>query len=107
MRQVAQVLEQVTLEAEVGTQHLGDAEGEMAVRDGKQDRLGMSAPKSWTFFWWQEGQNQRPLQENASRYSCLQSSQRARAKPRSRSPQSRSLFTTSGMTGRRNPYRGW
>jgi hypothetical protein len=22
-----------------------------------------SAPKSWTFFWWQNGQNQGPLQE--------------------------------------------
>lgn len=24
-----------------------------------------NAPKSWTFFWWHEGQNQRPLHENA------------------------------------------
>jgi len=28
-----------------------------------------SAPKSWTFFWWQEEQNQRPLQEKANRRS--------------------------------------
>jgi len=25
----------------------------------------------WTFFWWQEGQNQRLLHEKASRYSML------------------------------------
>ena len=31
-----------------------------------------NAPKSWTFFWWQDGQNQRPLQEKASKYSCWQ-----------------------------------
>ena len=38
--EAAQVLEQVAVEAEVRAQHLGDAEGEMAVRDGEQDRLG-------------------------------------------------------------------
>jgi hypothetical protein len=26
-----------------------------------------SAPKSYTFFWWQQGQNQRPLHENGSK----------------------------------------
>ena len=31
-----------------------------------------SAPKSWTFFWWQDGQNQRPLQGKANRRSSLQ-----------------------------------
>ena len=35
-----------------------------------------------TFFWWQEGQNQRLLQEKAKRYSCSQWSQRMRANPR-------------------------
>ncbi len=33
------------------------------------------------------------MQENASRYSCLQWSQRTRANPRSKSPQSRNLLT--------------
>jgi len=28
--------------------------------------------ESWTFFWWQDGQNQRPLQEKANRRSSLQ-----------------------------------
>jgi hypothetical protein len=37
---VAQVFEQVAVEPEVGAQHLGDAEGEVPVRDGEQDRLG-------------------------------------------------------------------
>jgi hypothetical protein len=32
----------------------------------------MREPKSWTFFWWQEGQNQRPLQEKGRRYSVVQ-----------------------------------
>jgi hypothetical protein len=36
----AVILEQGAVEAEVGTQHLGDAEGEMAVRDWEQDCLG-------------------------------------------------------------------
>ncbi len=36
----AQVLEQVPVEAEVRAQHLGDAEGEMAVGHGKEDRFG-------------------------------------------------------------------
>jgi hypothetical protein len=36
----AQVLEQVAVEAEVRAQHFGNAEGEMTVRDGKQDCLG-------------------------------------------------------------------
>ena len=49
------------------------------------------APTSCTFFWWQDGQNQRPLQENASRYSCVQWSHRTRATPRARSPQSRNV----------------
>jgi hypothetical protein len=40
VRKVTQVLEQVAVEAEVGTQHLGDTEGEMPVRDREQDRLG-------------------------------------------------------------------
>ena len=39
---------------------------------GKRIVSVRSAPKSWTFFWWQDGQNQRPLHENAKRYSCLQ-----------------------------------
>jgi hypothetical protein len=43
--QVAQVLEQVAVEAEVRAQHLGDAEGEMPVRDGKEDRLGQERPE--------------------------------------------------------------
>ena len=40
MRQVAQVPEQITVEAEVRTEHLRDAEGEVAVRDREENRLG-------------------------------------------------------------------
>lgn len=53
---------------------------------------------SWPFFWWQEGQNQRPLQEKSSRHSCWQWSHRTRANPCSMSPQSRNLPTTSGRS---------
>jgi hypothetical protein len=41
----------------------------MPVGDGKRMVSVSRAPKSWTFFWWQEGQNQRLLQEKASRWS--------------------------------------
>jgi hypothetical protein len=41
----AQVLEQGAVETEVRAQHLGHAEGEVAVRDGKQDRLGQERPE--------------------------------------------------------------
>jgi hypothetical protein len=37
---VAEFLEQGAVETEVRAQHLGDAEGEVTVRDGEQDRLG-------------------------------------------------------------------
>jgi len=40
MRQAAQVLEQVTVEAEARAEHLRDTKCEMPVRDGKEDRLG-------------------------------------------------------------------
>jgi hypothetical protein len=40
MGDAAVILEQRAVEAEVGAQHLGDAEGEMAVRDWEQDCLG-------------------------------------------------------------------
>jgi len=54
------------------------------------------APKSCAFFWWQEGQNHRPLQENASKYSWAQWSQRTRAKPLAKSPQLMNFSTTAG-----------
>jgi hypothetical protein len=40
VRQTAQILEQVAVEAEIDAEHLGDTEREVAVRDGKEDRLG-------------------------------------------------------------------
>jgi len=40
-----------------------------------------------------------PVQKNARSYSSLQSSQRTRARPQSRSRHSRNMFTTSGMMG--------
>jgi len=40
MRDSAQVLEQVAVEMEVRAQHLGNAQGKMAVRDRKQDGFG-------------------------------------------------------------------
>ena len=45
VRQAAQVLEQVAVEAEVWPQHFGDTEGEMAMRYGKEDRLGQQRPE--------------------------------------------------------------
>jgi hypothetical protein len=55
----------------------------MPVGDGEEDGsaqqlaeeldLPRHAPRpGCKHFWWQEGQNQRPLQENARIYSCLQ-----------------------------------
>ena len=49
VRQAAQVLEQVAVEAEVWPQHLGDTEGEMAVRDREQDRLGQERAEELDF----------------------------------------------------------
>ena len=40
VRQTAQILEQVAVEAEIDAEHLGDTEREVAVRDGEQNRLG-------------------------------------------------------------------
>ena len=39
VRDAAQILEKVTVEAEVRAQHLRDSEGEMPVRDREQDCL--------------------------------------------------------------------
>jgi len=49
VRQAAQVLEQVAVEAEVRAQHLGDSEGEMPVRDREQDRLGQQRAEELDF----------------------------------------------------------
>ena len=78
-----QALEQAAVEAEVGAQHLGDGEGEMPVgnrvEDGPAQKLAeeLDLPRHASrpgckHFWWQEGQNQRPLQEKARMYSCRQ-----------------------------------
>ena len=72
MGDAAEVFEQIAVVAEVRAEHLGDAEHEMPVRHQIEDALGQQRPKSWTFFWWQDGQNQRPLQEKANRRSSLQ-----------------------------------
>ena len=45
VRDAAQILEQVAVVAEVRPQHLGDAEGEMPVRDREEDRLGQQLPE--------------------------------------------------------------
>ena len=82
----------------------GFALGAVFIRHSKLVIRHLPAAVVWTFFWWQEGQNQR--RPKASRYSWRQWSQRRRAKPRSRLPQSRNLWTTRGMTGRRGPSRG-
>ena len=53
---------------------------------------------------WQLGQKYRHLQENASRYFCVQASQRMRAKPRLNTPHVRNLSATCATTGRHGPY---
>ena len=70
MGDAAEVFEQIAVVAEVWAEHLGDAEHEMPVRH--RILSASSALKSWTFFWWQDGQNQRPLREKANRRSSLQ-----------------------------------
>ena len=81
MGQAAQVLKQVAVEAEVRAQPFGRLRDFVILGMPKVKCLWgtgnrivsvSNAPKSWTFFWWHDGQNQRPLHENASRYSCLQ-----------------------------------
>jgi hypothetical protein len=107
LRQSTEVFEEVAVALEIGAEHFGNGQDVMAVGHGARTWSRMKRAVVWTFFWWQEGQNQRLLQEKAKRYSCSQWSQRIRANPRWRLPQSRNLWTTSGMTGRRRPRRGW
>ncbi len=45
VRDAAEVLEQVAIEAEVWAQHLGHAESEVAMRDREGDRLGQQRPE--------------------------------------------------------------
>jgi hypothetical protein len=68
----AEVFEQIAVVAEVRAEHLGDAEHELPVLHRIEDALGQQRPEELDFFWWQDGQNQRPLQEKANRRSSLQ-----------------------------------
>ena len=59
------------------------------------------SPNWTTFLAWQEGQNQRPLQLKASKYSSLQSRQRTLANPFFRSPHVKYCRITPPITGRK------
>ena len=59
--QGAQFLEQPTMALEVGPEQFGNRQDIVAVRHGGEHVVQDEAGVVWTFFWWQEGQNQRPL----------------------------------------------
>jgi hypothetical protein len=61
VRDAAQVLEQVAVETEVGPQHLGHAESEMPVRDGKEDSLGQERAKDLDLLLVAAGAEPAPL----------------------------------------------
>ncbi len=57
----AEVLEQVAVEAEVRSEHLGDGEGEVAMRDGEEDRFGQQRTKELDFLLVAGGTEPAPL----------------------------------------------
>ena len=68
----AEFLDEPAMKSEIRTQHLGDREREMPVRHGRKDGLGQQRAEELHLFWWQQGQNQRPLHEKGSKYSWAQ-----------------------------------